>query len=142
MIFVLWENKSFVVTSNKLYNLLLKGWFSTQGRSSRQEYIFRFFIMWFFVFLGDFFIEFINKLDDNNRLILLFSVLVLFILVSILFLSIAQVFFVTHRRLHDLNASGWWQLITFIPFGQILMIGFIFFKGTEGSNRYGEPPKY
>ena len=51
-------------------------------------------------------------------------------------------FFVTHRRLHDLNASGWWQLITFIPFGQILMIGFIFFKGTPGPNKYGEPPEY
>jgi uncharacterized membrane protein YhaH (DUF805 family) len=53
-----------------------------------------------------------------------------------------QVFFVTHRRLHDLNASGWWQLITFIPFGQLLVIAFIFFKGTPGPNKYGPPPEY
>ena len=66
----------------------------------------------------------------------------IFILFPILILSIIQVFFVTHRRLHDLNASGWWQLMTFIPLGQILMIGFIFFKGTPGPNRYGSPPEY
>ena len=71
----------------------------------------------------------------------IFSILT--IIVGIIFmLSVIQVFFVTHRRLHDLNASGWWQLVTFIPLGQLLMIGFIFFKGTQGTNKYGEPPIY
>ena len=79
---------------------------------------------------------------EENIFILLLSVGFLAAVVILFFLSIAQVFFVTHRRLHDLNASGWWQLITFIPFGQMLMIAFIFFKGTEGVNRYGEPPQY
>ena len=65
-----------------------------------------------------------------------------FIMFIVLALTLLQVFFVTHRRLHDLNTSGWWQLITFIPFGQILMIGFIFFKGTDGPNKYGPPPEY
>jgi uncharacterized membrane protein YhaH (DUF805 family) len=60
----------------------------------------------------------------------------------LLALSVIQVFFVTHRRLHDLNASGWWQLITLIPMGQLLMIGLIFFKGTPTANNYGEPPSY
>jgi uncharacterized membrane protein YhaH (DUF805 family) len=49
-------------------------------------------------------------------------------------------FFLAARRLHDLNISGWWQLITFVPCGQLLMIGLIFFKGTPGPNKYGEPP--
>jgi len=132
-----------VVTSNKLYKLLLKGWFRTQGRSSRQEYIFRFFMMWFFVFIGGFFIEFINKLDDSKPNFTFIVFLILLIIMTLVFLlSIAQMFFVTHRRLHDLNASGWWQLITFIPFGQLLMIAFIFFKGTPGPNKYGPPPEY
>ena len=43
-------------------------------------------------------------------------------------IDVIQIFFVTHRRLHDLNASGWWQLVTLIPSGQLLMIGFIFLK--------------
>ena len=99
--------------------------------------------MWFFSYVSFIIIEFSNTLDDSepNLTYIFFGLLPLATSVIIFILSVIQVFFVTHRRLHDLNASGWWQLITFIPLGQILMIGFIFFKGTEGANRYGEPPK-
>lgn len=92
--------------------------------------------MWMLGFSSNYMYEIYYLYD--NIFIGLFSVLfgIIFIL------SVIQVFFVTHRRLHDLNASGWWQLVTFIPFGQILMIGFVFFKGTEGSNKYGLPPTY
>ena len=141
MTFVLWENQSFAVTSKKLYNLLLNKWFRTQGRSSRQEYIFRFLMMWMLgytgLFIGDFF-----EATSDNPVFLIISVLLLILICCLFILSIIQMFFVTHRRLHDLNASGWCQLITFIPFGQILMIGFIFFKGTPGPNKYGPPPEY
>ena len=42
------------------------------------------------------------------------------------------------RRLHDTGKSGWWQLISLIPFigGIILLILFVF-KGEEGPNKYG-----
>lgn len=83
-----------------------------------------------------------SRLNDENIFILLISVIFALFFALLFILSIIQMFFVTHRRLHDLNASGWWQLTTFIPLGQIMMIGYIFFKGTKGSNRYGEPPKY
>ncbi len=129
------------MSSNKLYILLLKGWFRTKGRSGRQEYILRFLMMWFSLLLCNIAGKFFQSINENI-VILLFSVFLLFICVVLLALSVIQVFFVTHRRLHDLNASGWWQLVTFIPFGQILMIGFIFFKGTDGPNKYGEPPIY
>jgi uncharacterized membrane protein YhaH (DUF805 family) len=132
-------NKSFVVNSNKLYSLLLKGWFRTKGRANRSEYLLKFFIMVFMCFLSTFVCSFWDS-NSNSIPYLLFMVLIMLLLLIILILSIIQVFFVTHRRLHDLNASGWWQLITFIPFGQLLMIAFIFFKGTEGRNKYGEPP--
>jgi uncharacterized membrane protein YhaH (DUF805 family) len=131
-----------VVTSNKLYKLLFKGWFRIKGRSGRQEYILRFLLMLFF---AGFFLGFAKLntfvLRKNHLMLLPWGICSAFI-VSILFLSVIQVFFVTHRRLHDLNASGWWQLITFIPFGKMLMIAFIFFKGTQGANRYGEPPQH
>jgi uncharacterized membrane protein YhaH (DUF805 family) len=129
------------VSSNKLYNLLLKGWFRIKGRSSRQEYILRFLIMIFITIVASFLIK-LNKNIEENYFNVLIMLAIGFIVLIVLFLSIIQVFFVTHRRLHDLNASGWWQLITFIPFGQLLMIAFIFFKGTEGRNKYGDPPKY
>ena len=141
MSFALWEKVSFVVTSNTLYNLLLKGWFRTKGRASRQEYILRFIIMIFMCCFSNFVVSFWDS-DSAFSLFALFVGILMIISLIILLLSIVQVFFVTHRRLHDLNASGWWQLITFIPFGQLMMIGFIFFKGTDGPNKYGPPPEY
>lgn len=45
------------------------------------------------------------------------------------------------RRLHDLNRSGWWALIMLIPFVNLLFaIYILFFKGTEGPNKYGPDP--
>ena len=47
------------------------------------------------------------------------------------------------KRLHDCNMSGWWQLLTLIPFlgliGAVVQFGFL--KGTNGLNRYGEDPR-
>lgn len=43
------------------------------------------------------------------------------------------------RRLHDLDKSGWWLLIAFIPLiGAIILIVWLATKGTTGPNRFGE----
>ena len=127
--------------NKKLFNLLLRGWFKTKGRSSRQEYISRFMLFWVIGFIAMYLEKIDNSLVQTPFNIILMCAII-FIMFVVLALSLIQVFFVTHRRLHDLNASGWWQLITFIPLGQLLMICFIFFKGTKGSNKYGLPPEY
>ncbi len=45
------------------------------------------------------------------------------------------------RRLHDLDKSGWFALIYFIPVLNIILeLYLLFFKGTEGMNRYGSDP--
>lgn len=119
---------------SKIYNLFIRNLFGIKGRASRKEYIVRFITMW----VSGFIANYLTEVDDVNTFTI-FSILM--IIVGIIFMVyVIQVFFVTHRRLHDLNSSGWWQLVTFIPFGQILIIGFIFFKGTDGPNKYGEPP--
>lgn len=49
---------------------------------------------------------------------------------------------VTVRRLHDIDRSGWWYLIGFIPLlGGIVLLVFSLRDGTSGSNRFGESPK-
>ena len=134
---------NFAVSNKKLYNLLLRGWFTTKGRASRKEYISRFLMMWILLYIPLLLSYYIDKLDDSRpNLIYVLAVIIFCLMVFSSFLALLQIFLVTHRRLHDLNASGWWQLITFIPLGQLMMIGFIFFKGTDGPNKYGDPPKY
>jgi len=49
---------------------------------------------------------------------------------------------VTVRRLHDLDKSGWYYFIAFVPLvGAIVLLVFMCTDGTPGPNRYGEDPK-
>lgn len=46
----------------------------------------------------------------------------------------------TTRRLHDINKSGWWQLLFLIPFiGFIVLLVWLCIKGDVGPNQYGNP---
>jgi len=46
------------------------------------------------------------------------------------------------RRLHDINRSGWWILIAFVPIvGAILLIYWYAQPGTAGANQFGPDPK-
>ncbi|MGR3713457.1 MAG: DUF805 domain-containing protein [Shimia sp.] len=48
---------------------------------------------------------------------------------------------VTVRRLHDTDRSGWWQLITMVPFiGGIWFLVLMVFPLSHGPNRFGPPP--
>ena len=46
------------------------------------------------------------------------------------------------KRWHDLNRSGWWVLINFVPLigalVSFIVLGFV--KGTDGPNRFGPDP--
>jgi uncharacterized membrane protein YhaH (DUF805 family) len=46
------------------------------------------------------------------------------------------------RRLHDIDRSGWWILIGFVPLiGAIVLIIFAVLDSTPGTNSYGPNPK-
>jgi uncharacterized membrane protein YhaH (DUF805 family) len=44
------------------------------------------------------------------------------------------------RRLHDIDRTGWWILITFTIIGIVLLIYWNCQPGTPGPNRYGPDP--
>ena len=46
------------------------------------------------------------------------------------------------RRLHDVDRSGWWLLLAFVPLiGIIVLIVWWCTEGTRGPNRFGPDPK-
>ena len=45
------------------------------------------------------------------------------------------------RRLHDVNKSGWWLLISFTIIGVIPLIIWMATEGTKKNNLYGKPIK-
>lgn len=49
---------------------------------------------------------------------------------------------VTVRRLHDTNRSGWWVLVTFVPFiGALVLFVFTILDSDPEANTYGPNPK-
>ena len=107
------------------------------GRASRSEY-------WWFVlfttlvFLGGFFIGAIAYASSRSSAAygVIGIGLIVFGLASVI-PSIA----VGVRRLHDSDKSGWWYLITFIPYiGAFILLIFFLLPSTPGYNRFGPPP--
>ncbi|HBZ44855.1 MAG TPA: DUF805 domain-containing protein [Maritimibacter sp.] len=48
---------------------------------------------------------------------------------------------VTARRLHDVDKSGWWQLLMLIPIiGFLVILYWTVQKGADGPNRFGPDP--
>ncbi len=46
------------------------------------------------------------------------------------------------RRLHDIDKSGWFILVSLIPaVGGIILLVLLCLDGTPGDNRYGPSPK-
>lgn len=65
-----------------------------------------------------------------------------FLVMGILYLPLAFIGMACAvKRLHDLDRSGWWYLLTVIP---LVNVGFAIwigaFKGTSGPNQYGNDP--
>ena len=103
------------------------------GRASRSEY-------WFFILFGilggivtliidvmilDYSIE-----SEYTPINLIFSLI-------LIIPSIA----VACRRIHDVNKSGWWQLIWLTIIGGILLLIWYFKEGEKRKNRFGTPIK-
>jgi len=87
-----------------------------QGRASRSEY-------WFFqlfMLLFNIAFEIIFNFLPANILVTIFSFL---ISVAVILPNVA----VAARRLHDTNHTGWWQMLDFFVFWQMLAPVFLFF---------------
>ena len=102
------------------------------GRALRSE-------MWFFalfVTLGCLVATIIDimilgySIEVNGPMYLIFGV-------AVIIPSIA----VTARRLHDVNRSGWWQLIYFTIIGILLILVWNITEGEKKKNIYGPPIK-
>ena len=114
-------------------NTCFKKYAVFSGRASRSEF-------WFFVLfgiLGGIITTIIDTIilgytvEEGGPINLIFSV-------ALLIPSIA----VTARRLHDIDKSGWWQLLWFTVIGGILLIIWHATEGENKKNEFGPPIKF
>lgn len=112
------------------------------GRSSRSEYwwVQLFYIIMMIVLMVPAFIVLGASSgatgEPSDASLLAFVPIGLFVLAGII-----PMIAVTVRRFHDQDKSGWFYLLSFIPYvGGIVIIVFMCLKGTEGPNRFGYDP--
>lgn len=107
--------------------------FSSEGRISRSTY-------WYFclsiagvgmvALLSDYVF---GTIDSNSGYGYFYSIFSL--------MSIITGIFVFIKRSHDLNWSGWYILLGFVPIANIIVVVYwAFVKGTVGKNNYGLDP--
>ena len=107
--------------------------FSLKGRATRSEWLLWRLIM-FLVYLV---IKTFEDLIKSKELPPAFYLILVIISIITLWINISF----DVRRLHDIDFSGWWILLNFIPF---VSLSFFFIlaikKGTHGPNSFGADP--
>lgn len=64
------------------------------------------------------------------------------VLVAICVLGALLEFFASIHRLHDVGLSGWWLLLSLVPFANLVLAGLLLFKpGDPQANAYGPYPQ-
>jgi uncharacterized membrane protein YhaH (DUF805 family) len=108
---------------------VLTNYVTFSGRACRSEY-------WYWVLFAVIASAVLNVLDaaifntiDKGPLQAVFAIVTLLPALA-----------VAVRRLHDIDRTGWWLLITFTIVGVFLLLYWACLNGTQGPNRFGPDP--
>lgn len=135
---------------HKIDNGLIENFFNYEGRLNRKRYIFRNLALWGISFalyvLMIILIVIIAMVaqphSPDDEAMLGGGALLLYGLFFLLCLPLTvSAYMLMIRRLHDLNLSGFFCLLTLVPFVNLgLEIYLLFKQGTVGDNEYGPDP--
>ena len=134
--------------------------FSAEGRINRREYWLRGILgivgIWVF-FMGVSFLlgialylaimftqsaEVADRVFDSPEFDTVLSLLTLPLGIALGVAHIWGLFSVLIKRLHDLDMRGWWSLLLFIPFFNLLLLVIVgLAPGNQEANRFGSTPK-
>ena len=108
---------------------LIKKYATFSGRAPRSEY------WYFFLFLV--LLAIVTSIIDaaifpGNELMPTYSIFSL--------LTIIPSISAAARRLHDVDRSGWWQLLYFTIIGSLLVLYWLIKKSDSGNNKHGTNP--
>ena len=95
------------------------------GRASRSEY-------WYWTLFAVIVSIVANIIDSTLEIQTVSTVVGLALLLPGLAMSA--------RRLHDIDRTFWWVLLTFTIIGVLLLIYWACLRGTSGPNRFGPDP--
>ena len=110
---------------------LFKMYFSSKGRMKRLPYLITSlsitFVFIVLLFLGGF--AFVSQAASPGKGMIVMAVAFLVCMISWVILTI--------KRLHDLNHSGWWVILSFLPYLNIPVILYLLIrKSVNKNNRF------
>ncbi len=112
----------------------LKKYFTIKGRASRSEY-------WFLQLLVTPTFTYIGFMSDAVSVGTVEPSPLFWLSIIVVFIFFIPSITCQIRRFHDINKSGWFILVNFIPFvGWLIALVMLVQKGTEGKNRFGNYP--
>ena len=115
-------------------NAMQNNYANFSGRARRSEY-------WYFL-LCYYIITILAVIIDNTFGLAMDMLGYGLITVLVALVHIIPSLSLVVRRLHDVEKSGWFYLISLIPLvGFIWLIVLYCTEGTKGENKYGEDPK-
>ncbi len=113
----------------------IKNWRRWEGRSRRRDY-------WMFTLVNFIITSILASLMLVLPDVYEFHIITIFAYCFYVLLSIVPAVAVTIRRLHDINKSGYYYFVQFVPLiGSIWFIILMATVGDYGPNKYGEDPK-
>jgi uncharacterized membrane protein YhaH (DUF805 family) len=114
------------------------------GRAKRSEFwwwmLFQTIVVGIATAIGVFFIVMsvaVGTSENPNTAFALIGILFYIAAVIVALALLVPTYAVGCRRLHDRGQSGWLQLLTFVPCGNIALIVLWVMDGTAGDNAYG-----
>ncbi len=119
---------------------LLNVLFSADGRIPRSTYWYYNLAMlgvYIVAILADLFLELNTDYSLHGIMSIgpISGIFLLFFVITTIFVNI--------KRCHDLDWTGWFELLAFVPIASIIVgIYWAFIKGTAGPNKYGPDPTY
>ena len=111
------------------------------GRASRQEFwmfvLFNLLLAMAWAFVAGLLTGLLGgSFNQESRLMFMYKLIAIYYAVTAVPAMAVGV-----RRLHDTGRSGWWMLVSLIPFaGGIWLIVLMCLNGSAGDNRYGSRP--
>ena len=111
---------------------ILKQYADFSGRATRREFWMFNLSFFLLLLLTTFIMGFVSTMGS------VLSTVTLIVFVIGFLGTIIPALAITVRRLHDIDRSGWWILLNFIPYvGGIIMLVFYCLPSQAGVNRYG-----
>jgi uncharacterized membrane protein YhaH (DUF805 family) len=113
------------------------------GRARRKEF-WSFHLISYLIFIGSiFFISALGYFGQFNgfEIMAWFSFPLMFLLIIFVIAFLLASLSCHFRRFHDVGISGWLNLLTFVPFGFLVIFIITILPSQNRANNYGPSPK-